>query len=491
MRGYLLISILCALFCVGFGDERNTNNAAASADPFSQKIDAEMVPDSLSVKWDMRKGTMEEFLSAYGNKINTLKELEIEGMTNKMTDTLLQSVSELLTTSECSLVSVTLKGIQDRFCPSMKREEKKRPCKMSREAILRQFPVVFAKCPLEEFSIETNAFSATGIIELVQHMTSGQFPSLRFLNIDDNNYNFDNIALPRLVRIVNDLPSSIDVRSFYIDTANVITHNHGIDTPFRYNFEQRYPADCAFYSEPIKDEEFEILVKYQPCIFARSLLAHGTSRGAPWVAAMTAMFRNAVFTDMRNMEIFGNELVRGDLNGLFDTFTAEHFPSLQSLDMSSNGLVSVRISRDFLPALEKLMLDTNELTSVVIEAGALPKLDSLKLGYNHLTEFSAGEGALPRLQKLYLDNNHLQPDVVRSVVNAPFSKSLTILSLFNNPTIAEKAEEFVQIFTEAIKNGRFENLKMLYLGQCGLKPYCSDLQAVAKEYIPTDRKSVV
>lgn len=27
----------------------------------------------------MRKGTMEEFLLAYGNKINTLKELEIEG----------------------------------------------------------------------------------------------------------------------------------------------------------------------------------------------------------------------------------------------------------------------------------------------------------------------------------------------------------------------------------------------------------------------------
>lgn len=27
----------------------------------------------------MRKGTMEEFLSAYGSKINTLKELEIEG----------------------------------------------------------------------------------------------------------------------------------------------------------------------------------------------------------------------------------------------------------------------------------------------------------------------------------------------------------------------------------------------------------------------------
>ena len=50
MRGYLLISVLCALFCVGFGDASNANKDAASADPFSQKIDAEMVSDDLSVK---------------------------------------------------------------------------------------------------------------------------------------------------------------------------------------------------------------------------------------------------------------------------------------------------------------------------------------------------------------------------------------------------------------------------------------------------------
>jgi singapore isolate B (sub-type 7) whole genome shotgun sequence assembly, scaffold_0 len=190
-------------------------------------------------------------------------------MTNKMTDTLLQSVSELLTTSECSLVSVTLKGIQDRFCPSMKREEKKRPCKMSREAILRQFPVVFAKCPLEEFSIETNAFSATGIIELVQHMTSGQFPSLRFLNIDGSSIS---LLLPQTTTITSTTsrfrawsasstisrPQSTCVPStstrrvplFPNPHLDVITHNHGIDTPFRYNFEQRYPADCAFYCLP-------------------------------------------------------------------------------------------------------------------------------------------------------------------------------------------------------------------------------------------------
>lgn len=123
----------------------------------------------------------------------------------------------------------------------------------------------------------------------------------------------------------------------------------------------------------------------------------------------------------------------------------------------------------------------------MIDDGALPNLNSLKLGYNHLTEFVIGENAIPNLQKLYLDNNQLQLDVVKRVVNAPFSKSLTILSLFHNPNLAEKADEFVQIFMEAIKAHRFENLKMLYLGQCGLKQYCKDLQVVAKENIPTLR----
>lgn len=28
---------------------------------------------------------------------------------------------------------------------------------------------------------------------------------------------------------------------------DVIKHNHGEDTPFRYNFETRYPSDCKFY----------------------------------------------------------------------------------------------------------------------------------------------------------------------------------------------------------------------------------------------------
>lgn len=35
----------------------------------------------------------------------------------------------------------------------------------------------------------------------------------------------------------------------------------------------------------------------------------------------------------------------------------------------------------------------------------------------------------------------------------------------DNPNLAEKADEFVQIFMEAIKAHRFENLKMLYLGR--------------------------
>ena len=35
----------------------------------------------------------------------------------------------------------------------------------------------------------------------------------------------------------------------------------------------------------------------------------------------------------------------------------------------------------------------------------------------------------------------------------------------DNPNLAEKADEFMDIFTKAIKAHRFENLKMLYLGR--------------------------
>lgn len=101
---------------------------------------------------------------------------------------------------------------------------------MNREAVLRRLAMVFSKCPLECFSVEANAFSATAVIELAQNVSSGLFPSLRLLNIDgtirsffwyiDNNYNYDNIALPKLVRVVNEMPHGIEVRSFYVDTES-------------------------------------------------------------------------------------------------------------------------------------------------------------------------------------------------------------------------------------------------------------------------------
>ena len=49
---------------------------------------------------------------------------------------------------------------------------------------------------------------------------------------------------------------------------------------------------------------------------------------------MTTMFSEATFVNMKNMEVFGNDLYKGDMEGLMATFTAEHFPVLQSLDMS-------------------------------------------------------------------------------------------------------------------------------------------------------------
>ena len=76
------------------------------------------------------------------------------------------------------------------------------------------------------------------------------------------------------------------------------------------------------------------MIKYQPCIYANSLLAHGTSRGLPWVNYMTIMFGEATFVNLKNMEIFGNDLYKGDVDALMATFTAEHLPALQNLDMS-------------------------------------------------------------------------------------------------------------------------------------------------------------
>ena len=49
---------------------------------------------------------------------------------------------------------------------------------------------------------------------------------------------------------------------------------------------------------------------------------------------MTTMFSAARFENMKNMEVFGNDLYKGDMEGLMATFTADHFPILQALDMS-------------------------------------------------------------------------------------------------------------------------------------------------------------
>ena len=164
--------------------------------------------------------------------------------------------------------------------------------------------------------------------------------------------------MPRMARIIREMPSQIEVLSFYAETLCcsslrssslvVIQHNHGEDTPFRYNFDQRYPSECHFYciyssspsspAEPIKDEEFEILVKYQPCLYANSLLAHGTSRGEPWVRYMTTMFSQNVYKNLRTMEIFGNDLYKGNMDDFLRLFTVDHFPALTTIDMSCRRL---------------------------------------------------------------------------------------------------------------------------------------------------------
>lgn len=479
--------LLLSVFYSCYGADSTTEAApSANVNAFDQTIDAQLIADKDSVSWDSRRTDLTSFLSVYGPAIHTLKKVTFTGLTNKLGEVLVDSISESMRNQECSIVSLAFKGIRNEDCPSMQREERKRTCKLSRESVLARLVDVFSRCPLEELSVEGNDFALTGLIDLSQNVSKGLFPSMRVLNVDDNNYNFDSVALPRLMRVIASMPQ-VDVRSFYVGTLNVLKHNHNEDTPFRYNFETRYPAKCEFYSEPIKNEEFELLVQYQPCLYASDLLAHGTSRGAPWVEYMTTMFREGVYANMKNMEIFGNDLFKGDMPGFLATLTAEHFPALEALDMSSNGLSEIRFTKEMVPSLEKLFLDTNGLKSVVVDAGGLPHLKTLKLGYNHLTELDVGEGAMPALEKLYLDNNELSAEVMRAVVEAPFAKTLTILSLFNNPTIAEDAETFVSILTKAMEEHRFASMKMLYMGQCGLKPYCKQIEAVAKKNIPTLR----
>ena len=150
----------------------------------------------------------------------------------------------------------------------MQREERKRPCKMSRETILRQLVNTFITCPLQSFSIEANHFSASAVIELTQNITKGLFPQLSHLDIDGFPVSPLLTARQQLqLRKRGHAPSDADhlgapaghrgalvlrgdsewVVACFDDALDVIKHNHGEDTPFRYNFETRYPSDCKFY----------------------------------------------------------------------------------------------------------------------------------------------------------------------------------------------------------------------------------------------------
>ena len=101
-----------------------------------------------------------------------------------MAEIMVKSISEEIDASTCQLTSVILKGIRDEECPSMQREQRKRPCKMSREVLLRELSSLFSRCPLEVFSVEANQFSATAVIELAKNTSQLMFPSLKLLDID-------------------------------------------------------------------------------------------------------------------------------------------------------------------------------------------------------------------------------------------------------------------------------------------------------------------
>ena len=101
-----------------------------------------------------------------------------------MADVLLKGISESINSETCKITSLVMKGIRDEDCPSMQRDQRKRPCKMSREVTLREITTLFSQCPLEVFSVESNQFSATAVIELAKRVSEMTFPHLKLLDID-------------------------------------------------------------------------------------------------------------------------------------------------------------------------------------------------------------------------------------------------------------------------------------------------------------------
>lgn len=101
-----------------------------------------------------------------------------------MAEVLMNSISKSVDSETCRLSSVVMKGIRDEDCPLMHREQRKRPCKMNRDTLLREISTVFSKCPLEELSVEGNQFSATAVIELAKNASNLMFPHLKLLDID-------------------------------------------------------------------------------------------------------------------------------------------------------------------------------------------------------------------------------------------------------------------------------------------------------------------
>lgn len=41
----------------------------------------------------------------------------------------------------------------------------------------------------------------------------------------DNNYNYDNIAMPRMLRVIHEMPAQIEVRSFYAETLCIPSYS--------------------------------------------------------------------------------------------------------------------------------------------------------------------------------------------------------------------------------------------------------------------------
>ncbi len=102
------------------------------------------------------------------------------------------------------------------------------------------------------------------------------------------------------------------------------------------------------------------------------------------------------------------DLSKNKLNANLDLTSWGALPNLNELDLSSNGLVSLRLIPNQFPSLRVLKLSNNRFQAIPKELQTMQKLEKIFLGGNQLISFDINENPWPLLKYVDLKHNPIQ-----------------------------------------------------------------------------------